>query len=1642
MFELKYFDKIHSFEEAEARRDTPPLPVFNLETFGLETGIGRAKREVQRRLFLVAFWLLRRFWPVFRWGRTIIVSRHKDVCSVLADRDTFRVPYGPEMRSLTGGIDFVLGIDGNEHDTQRSIIVGAVRQRDDAQRIVRHTRWVTQQLLNGSGGQIDAMRDLIGRVMTEVCNEYFGLQLGEPNAFMDRAFATSAFLFADPFGSREWRRQALSGAVQMRHVVDRAIADAEKRARTSRGGNDTVLDRLVASYIETGTPSKDVIRSIAIGTIVGLIPTNTMGAGKVLEELLRRPEVLRQAVEAAVARETATDAAEKNEHRSRLKAILFEASRLNPGLSPGQWRYASKDAVIAGVRVRAGDVLMVSTMSALRDGSVFDSPGSFRPGRDIKPPLMFGDGSHHCLGKHLAMEQITEIFSLLLSQKNIRASEDAAGQLTYVGPFPRRLDMVFDTRSALRNQNMITIQAPLRPGVALKMVQDKIALLGNPASSDSGIGKALKDTDLVHFAALSAFDAADPDDADAEPDPRLVLELSVDGDVDPALQVIAREAGAYLTDIFALTVAADGCLLDVLRRQRIKFSFRPWETTGLNFNGTPDCPVSDIDIQSKVADAARQALDEFMQEKGSPGTRALTVLARIRRKIREHADTSLRAALIRPTRRRLAIAEWTGTSTTVSPTSALSSGAATYIGVFLLYLCIAQSALIYQFIVPASSAARYVALASGLACLLMLGANFVSDDVGKGLGRRWTRAKAALAQCVVWTGVFLALGLIAALACANAIVIYWLLTVVLPAAWSAICIGVAAVVGVALLRVEYLAAVWLLDNGKSKSRRAAIIAAVLALAIIVIWRLAHGGLAWPSLEDLGQMPTEAYAFLSRFASDALAWDSDALRQGLELISRLGYAAAGGIASVLLAGALLAALFLAILRWHEKRDVPDNRPAELDKIREIADLENPLGYAHNHITAVTPLKKGLFRRLTLAVALWGIGKLVTYWYRPGFVLNMGTIHYARWFRLPDSDTLVFFSNYDGSWESYLEDFVTKAHAGQTAAWSNGKGFPNTRYLILDGAEDGSRFKRWVRRQQRPTLFWYSRFPRLTTDQVRNNALIHHGLMNATTDTAAQAWLDCFGSMPRPQGSIETEEVQSLVFRGYPELSRTLCAAIVLPDLATLPGNVAAREREKIHRCLARLQYNVAFGENGTRDELPTFVAFSASGLGKLLGEGNMSAFPPAFRIGMGHRDKILRDKGDSSPDNWEWADVAGVARNEHAVDALIIVYGKSDEDCKTTLLKYRERLGDGCFVHVLETQPTPKSEKKKAEAKEAGRKSVEMYEHFGFRDGISQPVIRGTQRSMRNVAAADLVEPGEMILGYQNAAGFTTPAVSLPAELDLRNDLPTDVPAFSSRFPRFGSAHVSDLRDFGRNGSFIAVRQLQQHVERFHDFVDDQAKTLKRDYKKLEALAGCTIDGDWVAAKLMGRTREGKPLLGRSIRTSDNDFDFGLDDPQGLHCPFGAHIRRANPRGALQPGDLAEPEIMKRHRILRRGRPYGGEDAQDKGMLFVAICADIERQFEFLQQTWISAPSFAGLSDEPDPITASVDVAPNASGSAGTKSVFTIPTTAGPVTMRNMKSFVTMRAGGYFFMPSRAALRYLVSRTRSTESLDEGDGDEA
>ena len=120
--------------------------------------------------------------------------------------------------------------------------------------------------------------------------------------------------------------------------------------------------------------------------------------------------------------------------------------------------------------------------------------------------------------------------------------------------------------------------------------------------------------------------------------------------------------------------------------------------------------------------------------------------------------------------------------------------------------------------------------------------------------------------------------------------------------------------------------------------------------------------------------------------------------------------------------------------------------------------------------------------------------------------MGTVHFAHWAFVNNSSRLMFFSNFDHSWGSYLDDFIEKAHPGLTLAWGAGVGFPPTRFLVLDGASHGRQFKTWALASRAVSRFWYSAYRNFTVDQIERQARIAEGLRKARLNPKeAQAWL---------------------------------------------------------------------------------------------------------------------------------------------------------------------------------------------------------------------------------------------------------------------------------------------------------------------------------------------------------------------------------------------------------------------------------------------------------------------------------------------------------------------------------------------------------
>ena len=374
-----------------------------------------------------------------------------------------------------------------------------------------------------------------------------------------------------------------------------------------------------------------------------------------------------------------------------------------------------------------------------------------------------------------------------------------------------------------------------------------------------------------------------------------------------------------------------------------------------------------------------------------------------------------------------------------------------------------------------------------------------------------------------------------------------------------------------------------------------------------------------------------------------------------------------------------------------------------------------------------------------------------------------------------------------------------------------------------------------------------------------------------------------------------------------------------------------------------------------------VAFTWNGLRALgLDEPSLASFPEEFKQGMVARAEMLGDTGANHPDHW----VGGLANPD--LHAIAILFARDGAERARSLAEHDKLLAQCDGVEVLsslELQATPPYEY--------------AHDHFGYRDRISQPVMKGTGEEPTPGSGAPL-EPGEFILGYPDEDG--PPALQPQPEI------------------------------LSRNGSYMAYRRLEEHVGAFRDFLRQHGETPE--------------EQELVAAKLMGRWRSGAPLVlapnadDKALAVDmqrNNDFNYKEMDPHGYAAPLGSHCRRMNPR------DTAAN--MNRRRIIRRGATYGPplpesapEDGVERGIAAFVICASLIRQFEFAQNVWINDKNFHELGNERDPIIGTQD---------GTLE-FKIPKRPIRRRITGVPAFTTVRGGAYFFLPGLKALRYLCS----------------
>lgn len=196
------------------------------------------------------------------------------------------------------------------------------------------------------------------------------------------------------------------------------------------------------------------------------------------------------------------------------------------------------------------------------------------------------------------------------------------------------------------------------------------------------------------------------------------------------------------------------------------------------------------------------------------------------------------------------------------------------------------------------------------------------------------------------------------------------------------------------------------------------------------------------------------------------------------------------------------VLIAALRVQEAHDDADHVRPTSEQIRVLTELEDR--FANSGYTAAAFVKPGLIRSTTVRLLLELIGWGARHVFTNDSLAGVKTIHFARWIPL-DQGRVVFCSNYDGSVESYNNDFIDLVAAGLNLIFSNAYGYPRTTFLIRGGATREQEFKDYLRRVQVPTPVWHSAYPHLTAANIDRNTRLRAGLRGRMNEREAQEWL---------------------------------------------------------------------------------------------------------------------------------------------------------------------------------------------------------------------------------------------------------------------------------------------------------------------------------------------------------------------------------------------------------------------------------------------------------------------------------------------------------------------------------------------------------
>lgn len=495
-------------------------------------------------------------------------------------------------------------------------------------------------------------------------------------------------------------------------------------------------------------------------------------------------------------------------------------------------------------------------------------------------------------------------------------------------------------------------------------------------------------------------------------------------------------------------------------------------------------------------------------------------------------------------------------------------------------------------------------------------------------------------------------------------------------------------------------------------------------------------------------------------------------------------------------------------------------------------------------------------------------------------------------------------------------------------------------------------------------------------------------------------------------LEENDMQGLIARGYPELTSACYLLLqITDDVPQAKLYLSHLAKQNAITPAAKEAISPAQKKEGAIDKA-LHIAFTSDGLRKLgLNKAILDTFSREFLEGMvsEFRSQLLGDFQENTPARWQWGNNCDCKK----VDCILLCYASNQQGLNALVQAQTQNIAfSNGFQDVVPKRETYESILFKHKL---------FVEHFGFRDGISAPVMEGLSGTKKIDDKEQMIRPGEFVLGYKNEYGVRTDSPYLDADGDPDNILPF-------------LDDVSCKKDLGKNGTYLVYRQMEQRVFDFWKYMKEKSRE-----------GGTPVEAAIrLGAKIVGRWPGGAPLvLANKADDPDlataNNFGYAEKDPLGMRCPFGAHIRRTNPRDQLHSGrdPVRSKQMVRKHQILRRGRIYGKplvesmkpeemlevkqDDGVQRGLHFICLVGHISRQFEFIQNVWANNFTFADLCNEVDPL-----ISPRPAQKEPFCNEFTVQ--AEPL-RRNYKSipqFTKVVGGAYFFLPGLRALKFLAT----------------